>query len=164
MSNPYAPKRAKTLTEVGDPMESFIGRLTRMGAPDDVIANVREHWNDVEDPRDLRDRDAMIALSDADLREAIREVEDEWVANTNTEDEQADIERAAVLAHLGQAHEIVNEPIAAVRGWIGDNRARAVAAWIAEHDASHDNRKGIVEFIESIAGDWLDRADVRATA
>lgn len=159
--DPYAPSGRRRVREVTDPMTAFLHRLEACGAPADVIENARVHWHDVTDPEDLAARDQLIAMSDLELREAIRAVQDEDAVNTMTEVEQADVELLAVAQHISEAQAKIGESVASLREWIGDNRARAVAVWIAERDGSSTDRKTLMEYVEGMAGDWLDRSGLR---
>lgn len=159
--DPYAPGAVRRIREVTDPLTQLIDRLVKVGAPDDVIEAARTHWGSVTDPEDVAARDAIMGMSDTDLREAIRQVQDEHAVNTMTEDEQADIEAIAIAQHIGEAQAKIGESVASLREWIGDNRARAAAVWIAERDSSSSDRKTLMEYVEGMAGDWLDRSGLR---
>lgn len=131
--------------EVASPtdVDSFTRRLSRLGAPLDMIDAVRAHWDEEWGPDDVPKAE-LVRMSDAELSGLIAGVQREHVENTMTEDEEAAARRtAAVDAAHPEAERLVTEgaTVATLLEWVGDNEARAQAVYDVENDVHGDKAR-----------------------
>lgn len=143
------PGRQPAQSEVRDrdSLEAFVERLTVLGATLDEVEAIKQAWPtwDQDDPEYTRRE--LVRLDDATLGRLMAEVRAEHVSNTMTEDEQAEAEyRAAVAGYVDEAQRVVvNSTVDGVLEWVGDDRAKARAAYVAELTVpDHKARKGVV--------------------
>ncbi len=144
-----------------DSLESFVERLTVLGATLDEITAVEDAWETWDEGDPQYSRFDLVRLDDATLRTMMAEIRAEHVTHTLTEEEQADRDyREAVAAALNEAQlVVVNSTVDGVLDWVGDDPAKARAAYIAELTVpEHRARKGVVEALRTSFG--FDDGDV----
>lgn len=135
-------------------LPAFVSRLTSVGATLDEVQAVRDHWDDPADPADPYTKEELCRLGDQELYDLILAGRQEFDQGTMTEDEEASARhRAAVLALAAEAENIVrNSRVPDVLEWVGDDVARAEAAWMAEQTIpDHEARKTLVEQLAKMA-------------
>lgn len=143
------PAGAMTEVRDRDSLPAFVERLSILGASVDEIEAVKAHWDTWDEGADDLEytRHDLVRLDDADLRKMLAGVRSEYVESTQTEDEQAEAEfREAVAGHLNDAQlVVVNSTVDGVLEWVGDDRAKGRAAYVAELTVpDHKARKGVV--------------------
>lgn len=148
--NPKAPHVRRQIHEVEPTMEAFVDRLRRLGAADDVVAEVVAHWNDPD--WDADERAMVMGLSDESLRAELAGIEREYREHTSTPEEDA--ERLAVER---EAAEILPEPVGVVCSWM--QRENIVARAIAV-EALESKRPRPRKTIMDLAAAIIDAADV----
>lgn len=144
-----------------DSLEAFVQRLTVLGATLDEIDAVSDAWPTWDEDEPQYSRYDLVRLDDATLVAMMKEIRAEHVTHTLTEEEQADRDyREKVAAALNEAQlVVVNSTVDGVLEWVGDDRARARAAYIAELTVpDHRARKGVVAGLRSEFG--FDDGDV----
>lgn len=147
---PSRPAPQQLEVRVRDSLESFTQRLTALGATLDEIDAVAGAWDtwDEDDPQ--YSRYDLVRLDDSTLVRMLVEIRQEHETHTFTEEEQADRDyREAVAGALNEAQlVVVNSTVDGVLEWVGDDRARGRAAFIAELTVpDHKARKGVVEWL-----------------
>jgi hypothetical protein len=141
------PAGAQAEVRNRDSLESFVERLTTLGATLDEIDAIKGAWDTWDEGDPEYNRHDLVRLDDATLGRMMADVRAEHVSNTLTEEEQADKEyREAVAGHLNDAQNVVvNSTVDGVLEWVGEDRAKARAAYIAELTVpGHKARKGVV--------------------
>lgn len=143
-------------------LEGFVERLRQLGATDDELAQVRDGWDDFDDPTDPdatwtpEKRYLFVRLSDRHLLEAIRGPRHEYEYATHDEDEQGqlDAERAYIAAK-GEAFARLGGNVGSIIDWVVTDTVRAQAVIDAEHEAAaseqRDTRKTLLEALEPLA-------------
>lgn len=141
------PSGSQTEVRNRDSLESFVERLSTLGATVDEIEAIKGAWETWDEGDPEYNRHDLVRLDDATLSKMMADVRAEHVSNTLTEEEQADKEyREAVAGHLNDAQNVVvNSTVDGVLEWVGDDRAKARAAYVAELTVpEHRARKGVV--------------------
>lgn len=143
-TDPYASRKPKPTAspETQGELPYFLGRLRQLGATEDELAGVASSWDDLEQPDPanpeawtVERRTAMVSANDADLVDMIDAARQEWAEGTTSEEQERDDAADAARAELrAQAIEAVAGTVAEALEWVGDDRARAEAAWEAEVD------------------------------
>lgn len=141
MPNPKAPRRSRTASETQDEQSAFVERLRRLGATDDELALVVEHWDDFDDDWTIEKRRETLRLSDDELLNGLLSARDEYAQHTLTEEEQADVERAQRWeALLIDARGIIGLSVARVVEWVDGDSVRAQAVLAVENEAQQPRR------------------------
>jgi hypothetical protein len=130
-----------------DSLESFVMRLTMLGATVDEVEAVKEAWPTWDEGDPEYTKRELVRLDDATLKEALAAIRAEHISHTLTEDEQSEQEyRAAVAGNLNEAQlRVVNSTVDGVLEWVGDDPARGRAAYVSELTVpEHRARKTLV--------------------
>lgn len=133
-----APRRSTQEVLSRDTVDYATQRLAANGATLDEIEDFRAAWDDWDDAAEGLSRYQFVRLDDAAIVRLIADGRAEWVAHTHTEDEQAAAEHAAKVQGLhDEAATAVASTIQVVEDWVGDDPARAEAAYYAEQETSN---------------------------
>ena len=137
------PRRtpAPALTE--HPRDAFADRLRRLGAPDDLVEQTREAWDDPE----WQNRDDIVGLSDDALRAEIVEIVREHHEGTHTEDEDAEALHQVLLA---QAREVIRAPIHEVIAWVVEHPTKQAGRAAAVAEAEGEEAKPRTTLLEQL--------------
>lgn len=130
-----------------------MGRLRRLGLRHEEEAEVYAVWDRLSDAERIESVEMIAALDDEELREQIAADRVERAANNSrlkagvefVTGEDADA--AAV-----DPEDVPDGPVPAVLAWVGEDRARAAAALIAEQRRHDPVRKTLVAGAEAVLG------------
>lgn len=138
---------------IDESVETFIGRLTELGATIDEVEAVRAAWDQPWDGETFSKRD-LLHMSDAQLSALIEAGRREYVEGTLTEDEQAVTEHklAVAAAYDDATHQVSVGSVAEVLEW-ATTPARAEAASQAEQaQTEHPARVTLLRSLASMYG------------
>ena len=147
--------RARVAQESVGPLEAFLIRLRGLGATEDELHGVREAWNEPDGW--VMPKAQLVALADSQLVSMIGDARREYELHTLTDEEVAEraiagaaaqqavasADYAALVEQMGQLK------VAEVRGWVGTDPHRALAALTTEQ-AAPEPRKTLVAFLEQL--------------
>lgn len=154
MPNPYAPRGpVKVATESVSELDAFLDRLRRLGADDEAIDEVREHWDDFDESWTPETRRELARKNDSELRRAILAIDEEYDASTLTEEEveqtaedrARDAARAEAPGHMG-------DTIPNILDWVDYDPIRAEVVLALESSPEGAGRKTLIEQLESQLG------------
>lgn len=148
MPNPKAPTRVVVPKEPAAPAHAPIGRLRRLGLTQAEVTDTEQDWANLSDDERWEATHAMNAMTDEELRDQIREgrtAAGELVAEAVYAPE---VEAAAV-----NPEDVPDATVDEVLEWVGDDRARATAALMAEQRRDGDPRKTLVEPLQALLDD-----------
>lgn len=152
MTNPKAPRRSRSASQVEDPLDGFISRMSRLGAKPDELALIREHWDDFGDDWTPELRAELMATSDADLAAMLSSNRTEFDESTMTADEIAQRDHDAALRRaFADAHGRIGLTIARIAEWVEDDAVKAEAVIMLE-ERSESPRKGLIDRMRAVIG------------
>lgn len=152
----YAPLSYKTApTGPRAPDHPPMGRLRRLGLRREEEADVYAVWDRLSDAERIESVDMIAALDDDELRaQIIADREERKVAGTSAAGPLPqefvtgeDADAAAV-----DPEDVPDGPVPMVLEWVGDSRARAAAALLAEQRRHDPVRKTLVAGAEAVLG------------
>lgn len=149
MPNPKAPTRHVTPSAPRAPDHPPTGRLRRIGVTQEEVAEAERRWADMSDDERWEAQEALNALTDEELRGQLAEGRAERDEAPAPEAVYApDAEASAV-----NPEDVPEGTVDAVLDWVGDDRARAAAALLAEQRREGDPRKTLVEPLQQLLDD-----------
>lgn len=162
MPNPKAPRRSirPERAEVESEVDMFARRLRALGADEDEVLAVVQHWDDFDAEWTPERRAQMVRMGDRELRLHIAGARDEFEYATTTEAEEA--EKVAAARHeatLDEAREVIDRArnVAEVLGWVDGVRGKAKrverARAVAEVEASGAKRVTLLREVDAIVDD-----------
>jgi hypothetical protein len=143
-----------------DSLEAFVARITALDASIDEVEAVRAFWSQPVDEGD-HTREALLRMSDDELRKLIEDGRAEFEVGTHDEAEQADLDwRRAVDAERPEAeNQTAHGTVERVIEWVGGEPARAQAALDAEHSIpDHQPRRTLVAALEGVLATLADES------
>lgn len=161
--DPYAPvgPSRTPVSEVRSEQEQFLARLRDLGATDDEVRTVADHWDDL-DPDDPDDPEAftkarraeLIRSGDGVLLGLIHAGRAEYEHGTTTEDEATAKDFAAAYA-AAQAEAVgrIGGNVESVLAWVGGDEVRAMAVLQLETAPEGADRKTLVEPLQELVAD-----------
>lgn len=155
MPNPKAPRpgRVRRSSETQPDLAAFTSRLRRLGATDDELALVAEHWDHFDDDWTAEKRAETIRLTDDELRSGLLSARGEFDRATMSDDELAARDRAARWdATLAEVEGRIGSSVAKLLAWIGDDTLRAEAVLQVENEAAQPRRTLIDALAERLSG------------
>lgn len=180
MGNPFAPLSYKLPPATPRaPVHPPMGRLRRLGLKREEEAEVYEDWRAMTDAERFESLEALSHIGDDELREQIREGREErqLIARSEAAQARSRLDAGVVFEgnRIGVADDGVPTPREHVTGadadaaavdpedvpdesvpdvleWVGDDRARAAAALIAEQRRHDPPRKTLQAPLEAIIG------------
>lgn len=151
MGNPYQPRRYRIAQQSESPRDLFLRRLVRLGAGDEEVSAVREHWDDFNDDWTPQKRAELMAMSDAQLLALLTEVDDEYDEATTTEEVTVLADHAAAVeAAEVEAYDHMNDTVAGLLGWVGGNRVRAMAVLNLEQSPDGSKRVTLIDALNKV--------------
>lgn len=145
MPNPKAPTRHVQHREPRAPAHPPVARLRRLGVTEAELGEAMRNWAAMDDGDRWEALDALSQLSDEELREILAEGRAE-------RDEEAAEKVYAPDAEAGAVNpeDVPAGNVEDVLAWVGDDRARAAAALMAEQRRDGDPRKTLVEPLQHL--------------
>lgn len=152
VADPYAPVNFKERPARRAPDHPPIARLRRLGLSRDIADELQSRWRELTDEEKFETLAAIDHLTDDELREGLAEMEDEIREALAERQAQAEVVDAAVEQVTGEAadadavdvEDVPDDTVAEILIWVGDDRARASAALLAEQRRHDPPRKGVV--------------------
>lgn len=166
----YAPLSYKTPPAPRAPAHPPMGRLRRLGLRREEEAEVYADWNAMTEAERIEAFEALSHIGDDELREQIIEGrEDRELAGPAERIEVADdgvpghgadeplgptqiVTAADADAAAVNPEDVPDAAVPAVLDWVGEDRARATAALVAEARRHDPPRKTLVEPLEALRG------------
>lgn len=143
-------------------LDTFIERITKLGATADEVAEVRARWDDFDDDWTPDTRAALLSWPDSKLRAEMLLSRAEFAESTQSDDERAEADAAARAADFDSAvaevSDIIGLAVPKIIEWVGGDPLRAEAALSVERQAS-DPRKTLVEPLEALLGEQASEGD-----
>lgn len=145
MPNPKAPRIKRTVSETEPFLKTALRRLRQLGATADEIAAVEESWSEQSDDWNDEMRREFLHKSDAELRDALRQIRDEYPFYEEQRGQSLDVNPGSVVmgadpigpaaaaeSLLPDGAPSINSKIAALEEWVGDDKERAQLVYDAE--------------------------------
>jgi hypothetical protein len=148
MADPYAPVNFKDRPARRPPDHPPIARLRRLGLSRDLADEMQRRWREMSDGEKFEALDAIENLTDDELREGLVEMREEMHEALQRPAEHVTGEDAELAAV--DVDQVPDDTVPAVLEWVGEDRARAAAALLAEQRRHEQPRKTLVDPLESL--------------
>lgn len=151
MPNPKSARRRVSTSDRQSDLDFVLGRLAKLGATDDEMAEVRDSWFDNTHGDLATGRRFLRDAPDAVLLKAIAEVRDEFEESTTSETEkvEASDEYARQVAAV-EAYDKIGDNVATILEWVAADPVRARAVLDLEQGEHGAQRKTLIEPLEAV--------------
>lgn len=141
MANPYKGSGpTRRAHESVSELDQFVGRLRRLGATDDEVAQVVEGWDRFDEDWTPRRRREFVRASDAEIVADLAALRAEYGGGTGDG------------GVAGEAARVVDQTAAKVLAWVDGDPVRARAVLPFERMQPDGGRKTLIAALVKIAG------------